>query len=462
MRTAICVIIKNENDYLDEWINYHLNLGINEIFLYEDYGSKSHLDIITPYEDRVHLNPIDVIYNCSNDDIEKHSFKQTQLFEYFSKIYKNDFDWILFIDIDEFLVLSQPLHELLTEYSDKTAIFLKWMVYGASGHLNKPVGKVMDNYTDFVVATFDYNFQFKSFINCKKNIKWINNHEVKDGVYPTDECGIHKAYIKHYFTKSWEEWKTKILDRGDLSTGHRKLMQFFILNPDMISYSKNLLLDIAIDKFGIDKNKFPNENDLLLEIAINKATQLGFNKNRDKGTKYFHCCCFGGKTINRINESWKKYISDDFIVCLWDEYTFDCFGHYFVKDAYENKNWDCVIDYVCLWVMYNFGGVYFDIDIELLKPIDNLPTNFLSIERDSYKLNLGNGFGVDKENEFIGDILKIYDRKMKLIKNMRNAIKSPTIITTYFFNKGFDINKNEIHEFLGFTIYPYKIISQKI
>ena len=100
--------------------------------------------------------------------------------------------------------------------------------------------------------------------------------------------------------------------------------------------------------------------------------------------------------------------------------------------------------------MYNFGGIYFDTDIELLKPIDNLPTNFLSIESDSYKLNLGNGFGVDKENKFIGDILKIYDRKMKLIWNMRNVIESSTITTTYFFNKGFDINKNQTHHIYNF------------
>ena len=62
MKTAICVIIKDEINYLDEWLSWHLNLGIDEIFLYEDYGSKSHLDIVKPYGDRVHLNSIDIIF----------------------------------------------------------------------------------------------------------------------------------------------------------------------------------------------------------------------------------------------------------------------------------------------------------------------------------------------------------------------------------------------------------------
>ena len=50
MKTAICVIIKDEQEYLDEWISHHLKLGIDEIFLYEDYGSMSHSPITKPME----------------------------------------------------------------------------------------------------------------------------------------------------------------------------------------------------------------------------------------------------------------------------------------------------------------------------------------------------------------------------------------------------------------------------
>jgi hypothetical protein len=119
MKTAICVIIKDENDYLDEWLEHHLSLGFDKIFLYEDYGSKSHLDIVKPYGDRVHLNSIDIIFNSSDPNknvVNTGEVVQVQLFRYFPKIYKNDFDWILFNDLDEFLMLKQPLHELLEEY----------------------------------------------------------------------------------------------------------------------------------------------------------------------------------------------------------------------------------------------------------------------------------------------------------------------------------------------------------
>ena len=41
-KTAICAILKNEHQYLDEWIRHHLDIGFDEIYLYEDFGSKSH------------------------------------------------------------------------------------------------------------------------------------------------------------------------------------------------------------------------------------------------------------------------------------------------------------------------------------------------------------------------------------------------------------------------------------
>jgi hypothetical protein len=248
MKTCICVIIKDEEEYLDEWISHHLQLGIDEIFLYEDYGSKSHSDIVKPYGDKVHLNSIDIIFNSSDPNknvINTGERMQIQLFNYFPQMYKNDFDWILFNDLDEFLILKQPLHELLEEYKDETAILLRWKWYGASGHINKPLGKVMDNYTKQITTTFDWGWQFKSFINCKKFQKWEKHlHKAEGAVFPLTEWGGHKAWINHYFTKSWEEWKIKILDRGDSFPGNRKIEHFFQLNKDLLPMKEILLKEI--------------------------------------------------------------------------------------------------------------------------------------------------------------------------------------------------------------------------
>jgi hypothetical protein len=168
-------------------------------------------------------------------------------------MYKDEFDWILFNDLDEFLILKQPLHELLEEYKDETAIFLRWKWYGASGHINKPIGKVMDNYTKYVTTTFDYHWAYKSFMNCKNFKKWEKPiHKVEDGVFPLTDWGGHKAWLNHYFTKSWEEWKSKILERGDTFPGHRKVMNFFQLNCDMLPLKKQLMSEVT-ERYKGDK-----------------------------------------------------------------------------------------------------------------------------------------------------------------------------------------------------------------
>lgn len=259
MKTCICVIIKDEEEYLDEWISHHLQLGIDEIFLYEDYGSRSHSAITDSYADKVHLLPIDIIFNSPDPskNIKKNNERtQVQLFDYFPKMYKDKFDWILFNDVDEFLILKEPLHDLLKKYDDKPGILLNWKWYGASGHINKPIGKVMDNYTKHATSTFDYHWAYKSFMNCKHFEKWEKAiHKVKGAVFPLDNIGRHTAWINHYFTKSWEEWKSKILERGDNCPGNRKIEHFFHLNRDMLSLKKQLMSEVTERYKGEKKQK---------------------------------------------------------------------------------------------------------------------------------------------------------------------------------------------------------------
>lgn len=442
MKTAICVIIKNENDYLDEWLNHHLNIGIDEIYLYEDYGSKSHLDIVKPYSEKVHLFSIDVIFD-TNDNNRIGCVKQDKLFNWFPIKYKNLIDWVLFIDVDEFLMLKEPLHNILNEYQESPALLLKWKYYGANGYVKKPIGKVMNNFTHPSPSNLDYYWSHKSFVNLKKYTKWENSiHKVHGGIAPVTEWGEHKAWINHYFTKSWEEWKFKLLSRGDLGINNRKITQFFCINKDML----------------------PLKNDLLLDIAIDNATKLGFNKNKEKGTKYLHFCWFGGNPFNEINklciESWKKYLSDNFIVCLWNESSFGVNDYKFTQVAYNEKYWAFVADYVRIWAIYHFGGVYLDTDVELLKPIDNLPTNFFAIEKEYDSIAMGLGYGAEKGNKVMGDLLNIYNT-LTFDKNKKFEITSPTLTTEYFYKNGYCKNLIDVHEFLGFTIYPDKYFCPK-
>ena len=62
-KSCILTVIKNEHEYLDEWIKYHLDLGIDHIFIFEDIDSYSHREICEKYGDRVTLSSIFAILN---------------------------------------------------------------------------------------------------------------------------------------------------------------------------------------------------------------------------------------------------------------------------------------------------------------------------------------------------------------------------------------------------------------
>ena len=451
MKTAICAIIKDENEYLDEWLDYHLNLGIDEIYLYEDYGSLSHSTITEKYGNSVHLDSIDVIFKTFKENREYNqncSVIQEKLFDWFPVSYQEEIEWVLFIDVDEFLILKQPLQDFLNEYKNESAIWIKWKFYNANGYIKKPEGKVMKTFTRSCATSFDFGWNCKSFVNLKKYTKWITPiHKVSGGKYPLTNYGDNKAYINHYFTKSWEEWKYKLLLRGDTYPGNRKIAQFFLLNPDLLN----------------------KKNELLLEIAIENATKLGFNKNWKKeqsinNKKLLHFCWFGKNQFTEIHknciDSWRKYLSDDFLVCFWNESSFDYNDIEFTKNAYENKSWAYVSDYARLWAIYTYGGIYLDTDVELLKPIDNLPDNFLAIEKDYDTIALGLGFGASKGNKVIGDILYIYNNlKFDINDLYNNTINKHTM--NYFNSKNYVLKNNEIHNFLGFTIYPVNYFCPK-
>lgn len=71
MKSCIFTVIKNEHEYLDEWIKYHLDLGINHIFIFEDVDSKSHKDITDKYGDKVTLNNVLTAFNDEQIDMIK-------------------------------------------------------------------------------------------------------------------------------------------------------------------------------------------------------------------------------------------------------------------------------------------------------------------------------------------------------------------------------------------------------
>lgn len=129
--------------------------------------------------------------------------------------------------------------------------------------------------------------------------------------------------------------------------------------------------------------------------------------------KVIYYCWFGRgklpKLAQKCIKSWQKYCPDYKIVCI-NEDNFDINQNKYAKEAYDAGKWAFVSDYARLRVLYDNGGIYFDTDVEVIKPIDDLVggTGYMGFD-DNGIISTGLGFSCRKGNELVGAILADYD-----------------------------------------------------
>lgn len=238
---SILTIIKNEQEYLDEWIKYHIDLGIDHIFIFEDTDSNSHKWITDKYGDRVSLNSIELVLD---EDTKKkalelkitkkssaHILYLKRCLLWLKENYQDAYQWCFVIDTDEFIT---PDGELSLD-NTYDAFIMQWKCYGANGHINKPdysnkgvigtylkeiegelLGEPYQTKICFNIPKYKNEFFFNPHVPAK--CKWYDNHTI---------------YVRHYITRSLEEYQWKKQTRGFLWGGRRSADFFFKINPDM-------------------------------------------------------------------------------------------------------------------------------------------------------------------------------------------------------------------------------------
>lgn len=131
--------------------------------------------------------------------------------------------------------------------------------------------------------------------------------------------------------------------------------------------------------------------------------------------KKIHYCWFGGNPLTPIAtkcmESWQT-LCPDYEIVRWDETNCDITVNQFVQQAYEAKKWSFVSDYFRLKVVEEHGGIYLDIDVELLKPLDDLLilNGFMGFELGGVNaINTGLGFGAIPFHPLVTALRKNYE-----------------------------------------------------
>lgn len=183
--------------------------------------------------------------------------------------------------------------------------------------------------------------------------------------------------------------------------------------------------------------------------------------------KIIHYCWFGGKSkpkeAIKCIKSWKKYCPN-YEIREWNETNFDINSCVYVKEAYEQKKWAFVSDYARFWILFNYGGLYFDTDVELIKPIDDIVEKgpFMGIEDvcgeldNGYEIAVAPGLGLaaNPKQSLYGEIIEKYKNLRFLDDTGKYNGKTVVHHVTELLKENGLIAQDNIQTIKGITIYP--------
>ena len=262
------MIVKNEMRYLREFVEYHLGLGFDQIVIGDnnDVDGERYDGLLADFisEDKVKIINLrglqgvqKIFYNAIKEHVK--------------------YEWAAFIDTDEFITFSDlgkkifgnNIKNFLTSRSYVTAYKLNWRIYGDNGHIlyeDKPVLERFPEPLDEKV-TFHYNFpenyHVKSILHWSEPVHFTNNpHGVNECEHYYTPLGypVHGGpfnenieyeilYVRHYYTKSLQEWCENKLGRSYAD----------YLRSDAVDYYP--LKDYFIyNEWTEDKQRFLDEN----------------------------------------------------------------------------------------------------------------------------------------------------------------------------------------------------------
>lgn len=180
--------------------------------------------------------------------------------------------------------------------------------------------------------------------------------------------------------------------------------------------------------------------------------------------KIIHYCWFGRNPLPpsamKCIESWRK-IMPDYEIKEWNEDNFNINIIPYTQEAYQAKKYAFVSDYARFWILYNYGGVYFDTDVELIKPIYDIVEKgaFWGCEGSLYKeseisISPGVGIGVRAHHPIYKELLECYE-KLHFI-NVDKSYNYLTIgdYTTQLLQKYGWKRLNQIQQVKDMYIYP--------
>ncbi len=226
---SICAIMKNEAPYIGDWIKYHLGIGVNHIYLYNNDST----------DGSQHRAMMAGGYAVTVYDIEG-AAKQKDAYNRCLAINGKDSTWMAFLDIDEYLVYKgKHLYDVLTKYEHCSGVCPHWVLFGSNGHRTRSDAPVAERFTR---SELGCNPHVKSIVRCSRTTEYISPHRFEHTCPAVDENFIEiqgpdpvppngtadRIYVAHYVTKSYEECMARRRQPRADTGGLRNAEEFFL------------------------------------------------------------------------------------------------------------------------------------------------------------------------------------------------------------------------------------------
>lgn len=242
---SVCIISKDENKYLKEFVEYHKLIGVEHFFIYDNESKVSMRETLREYSDCVTVI----------DFPGKH--QQMPSYTHCLNNFGNTSKWIAFIDTDEFLVpkAHDDIKLILKDYEAYGGLGLNWRIFGSSGFEKRPEGLQTQSFTKALPWDNVANTHIKSIVQPEKTIKAgpdPHHFIYKKGFHCVNENSnfVRNAFtqhstkrgqINHYLLRSKEEFGEKVERGYPDQDGSRKWEEFYQIDSEATEEETSIL-----------------------------------------------------------------------------------------------------------------------------------------------------------------------------------------------------------------------------
>ena len=132
---SLVLIFKNESPYLKEWLEYHLMLGIDHFYLYQNNSTDDYISVLKPYIDDGRVTMI---------DWPEYPGQYTAYLHWYNT-FRHETRWVSFIDADEFLcpISDNSIQEVMAHYAKYPVVLVYWKLFGTNGRMKHDYGRLV-------------------------------------------------------------------------------------------------------------------------------------------------------------------------------------------------------------------------------------------------------------------------------------------------------------------------------